>query len=73
MSDSPATPPETTATPARAARRSWHDADTALVFAVLVAACGMLILAKVLNPENWVYLPEPPAVTTEPTCPPRQT
>ncbi len=44
--------------PTRIASSRWHDGDTMLIFASLVAICGTLILLKVLNPDNWVYLPE---------------
>jgi hypothetical protein len=44
--------------PRRPAYR-WHDGDTTLVFGALVVLCGMLILGKALNPDNWVRLPDP--------------
>jgi hypothetical protein len=39
-------------------RRIWTDANTHLVFGLLVLACGIAILQRASNAENWVVLSE---------------
>lgn len=35
---------------------AWRDGDTSLLFGVIVAICGVLILWRALDPGNWQVL-----------------
>ena len=35
---------------------AWQDGDTSLLFGVIVAICGVLILWRALDPGNWQVL-----------------